>query len=264
MEFDFSTNQQLDALDNVPEQFRGAYQQQDGKYTLNPTLKGITEAVDGLNKALKSERTAHGTLKAQKDVAAQVKEALGELGINSLEDAKTRISELTATVAEKGKVDPAKIKAEIEATFASERQGFQTRIEKMQGTLDRYLIDNAATTALAAEKGNIELLLPHIKAKAKVVADGDEFVVRVLDADGQYRGDGKGGFMSVADLVKELKGHASFKAAFASDAPTGGGLKDRTQQPSRTQQQMQRKAEGDARTPQDRIQAGLAARRGGR
>ena len=220
MEFDFSTSGTLDNLDSVPENFRGVYTQgADGKYVINETLKGVTDAVVGLNKALVSERKVTGALKSQKDVGAAVSEALREFGITDLETAKSKLAELTASVAEKGKVDPAKIRAEIEATFANERTGFTSRIEKMQSSLDRYMIDSSATTELAALKGSIPLLLPIIKSKAKVVAEGDDFVVRILDGEGQYRGDGKGGFMTVADLVKEMRSQPDYKAAFASDAP---------------------------------------------
>ena len=79
MEFDFSTSGTLDNLDSVPENFRGVYTQgADGKYVINETLKGVTDAVVGLNKALVSERKVTGALKSQKDVGAAVSEALRE------------------------------------------------------------------------------------------------------------------------------------------------------------------------------------------
>jgi hypothetical protein len=261
MEFDFSTNAALDTLDSVPEQFRGVYVQNEGKYVVNDTLKGVVEAVTGLNKALKTERTQHGELKKAKDVSSAVKEALGEHGIESLDQAKAKIGELVATVAEKGKVDPAKIRAEIEQTFAGERTKLQGEIESMQGTLSRYLVDAEANAQLNAAKGNSKLLLPVIKAATKVVKDGDEYVVRVLDADGSYRGDGKGGFMTVADLVGELKNSADYKVAFASDAPTGGGGNKNPPASRQAHQQRQTKEGGGNDNPTSLIQRGLAARR---
>lgn len=262
-DFDFSTAATVDSLDGVPEQFRSVYEEKDGKFAIAEGHKGVVEAVSGLSKALNAERRVTGDLKKTKDVGAAISEALGGLGIKTLDEAKTKITELTEQVAQNSKVDPAKIKAEIEATFVAEREGFETKITKMQGTLERYLVDSEANAQLNAAKGNAKLLLPVIKAVTKVVADGDDYVVRVLDADGQYRGDGKGGFMTVADLITELKSSADYKVAFASDAPSGGGLKDRTQQPSRQVQRSQERG-NEARTPQDLISAGLKSRRGGR
>lgn len=265
MEFDFATNGEVAGAEfetKVPEQFRSAYVDgQDGKKIINPSIKGLTDAITGLNGALRSERSTTKTLKGQKDVAAAVQEALSEFGITDLETAKTKIKELTDTVSQNSKVDPAKIKAEIEKAFDTERQGFNTKIGKMQGTLERYLVDSEATGALAEAKGNVKLLLPIIKTQAKVVEDGDDYVVRVLDGDGNYRGNGMGGFMSVADLVKELKGSKDYAVAFESAAPSGGGKPN--QQASR--QVVQRQAQQQQREQMsgtDKIAAGLAARRG--
>lgn len=264
-DFDFATSSTVDSLDSVPEQFRSVFEEKDGKFTVGESHKGIVEAVTGLGKALKNERAQHGDLKKAKDVSAAVKEALGELGIETLEQAKAKIGELTTTLAEKGKVDPAKIRQEIEQTFAAEKQTLLGKNEKMRGTLDRYLVKAEANAQLNAHKGNAKLLMPVISAQTKVVEDGEDFVVRVLDADGSYRGDGKGGFMTVADLVAELKASADYKVAFASDALGGGGEKNRTQQPSRqTQQREQRRSDNEVKSPQDLISAGLKARRQGR
>jgi len=263
MEFDFTTNGTVDSLDKVPEQFRPIYSQgQDGKFAINPTMKGIADAITGLNGALKNERKSTTTLKGQKDVAAVIKETFG---LDTVDEVKAKIEELTQQVTEKSKVDPAKIKADIEKTFNTERDTLKADNAKMQGTLERYLIDAAATGALAEAKGNVKLLLPIIKQQAAVVKDGDDYVVRIKDATGDYRGDGKGGFMSVADLVKELKASSDYGVAFQSDAPSGSGKPagQQTQQQTRqTSQQRQADALGE-KTPAQMIADGLAKRRRG-
>lgn len=260
MEFDFSTNGTVDSLDKVPEQFRPVYTEgADKKFTINPTMKGIVDAITGLNGALKNERKTTTTLKGQKDVAAAVKEVLG---FETLEEAKAKIDELSTQIAEKSKVDPAKIKADIEKAFDVERQGLKGANAKMQGTLEKYLIDAAATGALAEAKGNVKLLLPIIKQQTAVVADGEDYVVRIKDASGDYRGNGAGGFMTVADLVKELKASSDYGVAFASDAPNGGGKPTgQSTQQSRQTSQRQTSQENGEKTPQQLISDGLAARR---
>lgn len=262
MEFDFSTNGTVDSIDKVPEQFRGVYVEDpaDKKFKINPTLKGVADAITGLNTALRAERNTTKTLKGQKDVSAALQEALQ---LDSVDAVKARIEELTAQVAEKSKVDPAKIKADIEKAFTTKEDGYKATISKMQGTLEKYLIDSAATSALSAVKGNVKLLLPIIRNAVAVVPDGDDYVVRVKDPAGDYRGNGAGGFMTIEDYVKELKASSDYKVAFESDAPSGGGNNNRQQQPSRqTQQRETQRQTQESSNPTDRIAAGLAKRRG--
>lgn len=262
MEFDFSANGTVDTLDKVPEQFRPVYSEDPAtkKFTVNPTMKGIVDALTGLNGALKNERKSTATLKGQKDVAAVIKETFG---LDTVEEVKAKLDELTTQVTEKSKVDPAKIKADIEKTFDTERQTLKGANAKMQATLEKYLVDAAATGALAEAKGNVKLLLPIIKSQTAVVADGEEYVVRVKDAAGDYRGNGAGGFMTVADLVKELKASSDYGVAFASDAPAGGGKPNGQQNNQQRQQQQREQATGE-KTPQQLISDGLKARRNGR
>jgi hypothetical protein len=264
MEYEFGKNETVDTLDTVPEQFRGIYAEDpaDKKFKINPVLKGIATAIDGLNGALRNERKSTTALKGQKDVAAVVKEVFG---LDTVEEVKAKMEELNLQVAEKSKVDPAKIRAEIERTFNAERDTLKASNAKMQLTLDRYLIDSAGTTALAEMKGNIKLLMPIVKAQAVVVADGEDYVVRIKDPAGDYRGNGAGGFMTVADLVKELKASADYGVAFQSEAPSGGGRQSSRTQPASQQRQTATGSNTDnTKTPAEMIAAGLAARRAAR
>lgn len=261
MEFEFGKSGTVETLDVVPEQFRGLYAPgEGGKFTLNSASAGIATAIDGLNSALRNERKTTSTLRGQKDLGATLKE---HLGFDSIEDAKAKLEELTAVVASKANIDPAKLKADIEKGFVAKEEGYKTNQAKMQATLDKYLVESAGLSALAELKGNSKLLMPIIKAQAVVVADGDEYVVRIKDAAGDYRGNTSGGFMSVADLVKELKASADYGVAFASDAPNGGGKPNGQQ--SRTVVQRQQGAADDAdKSPNQLIAEGLAKRRAGR
>lgn len=264
MEFDFSQNAEVAAGEfetKVPEQFRAAYTDgEGGKKIINTAMNGLVQVITGLNGALRSERTTTKALKGQKDVATAVQETLKDFGVTTLEEAKAKMEEMTTTITANSKVDPAKIKAEIERTFQAEREGFTGRIGKMQGTLERYLVDSAATGALAEAKGNVKLLLPIIKQSVKVVEDGEDYVVRVVDAEGTYRGNGMGGFMTVAEYVKELKASKDYGVAFESEAPTGGGRQGQPVSRQVAQQQaVQQQREQMSAT--DKIAAGLRNRR---
>lgn len=256
MEFDFSTNQEVEDINTVPEQFRGAYAEgENGKFAVSETAKPLVEAVVGLNKSLSASRKDYKTLKG---TAVDPKTLFSSLG--DFEDAdavKAHIQELTDQVASKSNIDPKKIKADIEKAFATEREELTGKNDKMKGTLEKYLIKSDAASALAAAKGNSALLLPHVMNMVKVVEDEGEYVVRVLDDQGDWRGDGKGGYMTVADLVTEMKASPTFGAAFESEAKPGTGKKPGSSaQPART------KVDSSEPTSRSKISAGLAARRG--
>ena len=69
----------------------------------------------------------------------------------------------------------------------------------LRAQLERHLVDAAAATALAAAEGNTELLMPHVKAKTKVIEENDEFVVRIVDAAGNPRVNATGEFLGSPD-----------------------------------------------------------------
>lgn len=262
MDWDFNSNAEIDetTLGTAPEGFRGAYVKgDDGKYRIADTHRPFVEAISGLGNALRNERNASKTLKGQKDASAQVKEALG---FDTLDEAKARFDELSQAVATSSKVDPAKIKADIEKTFNTEREQLKADNTAMQSTLSKYMVESAAIGALATAKGNAKLLMPIVREQVELVKDGDEYVVRVKDGAGDYRGNGKGGFLSVEELVAEMKGAKDYAAAFESDLQGGTGPGQRPGVMQR--QQVQRDQNREDMSSTDRIAAGLAARRGNR
>jgi hypothetical protein len=82
------------------------------------------------------------------------------------------------------------------------------------------------TAALQAAKGNIKLLGPHITARTKVLQnEKGEYEVRVVGDDGEFRGDNKGGFLTVGGLIEEFKKDPDFKYAFEAEGKGGSGAK---------------------------------------
>jgi hypothetical protein len=259
MEFDFTTNQSVEDINAVPEQFRGAYvASDDGVYSISDTAKGLVEAVTGLNRSLAASRKEAKTLKGQVITPESVIGQIGEF--DSVDAVKEHIAglqtQLEEAAANGNKVNLDKMKADMEKAFAGREQEYKDRDAKKDAALTRYMVQAAATSALANAKGSTELLLPHVMGKARVVEDGDDYVVRVLDDAGDYRGDGKGGFMTIADLVKEMKASQTFSAAFESEAPPGTGAK-----PGQSQRAKPARSQDGDLSARDRIKKGLAARR---
>lgn len=259
MEFDFSKSEVVEDLNTVPEHLRGAYQpgegEQEGSFVITDVARPLAEAITGLNTALAKSRKDAKTNKP-----TSVKELLKPLGVDSIEAAVDLIAGLNTTIEEssEGKVNLDKMRADMQKGFDKLIEGKDLELTGMAGSLNRYLIEKEAVKSIAEAKGVTDLLLPHIKSQTKVLKDGDEFVVRVLDADGEARGDGKGGFMSVSDLVAELKSSPTFGRAFESEAPRGGGTPPRKVPGGKPPGQ-----QADL-SPTEKIAAGLSKRATGR
>jgi hypothetical protein len=205
----------VDTLDSIPEAQRGLYTKtDDGKYRLD--LEGYEDPV-GLKTALTKEReTARDAVKLAK--------AWKELGktpeeIQELFEQKAQADREKLTKA--GEWD--KLKAQISEAHAAELAKRDERSGLLTKQLERHLVDAAATAALAAAGGSSELLLPHVKSRTKVIEENGEFVVRVVDASGNPRVDGKGDFLSIKDLVREMRESDVYAPAFKATGTSGGG-----------------------------------------
>lgn len=257
MDFEFLKNPTVDDVAKVPEQFRGLYAQGDGGYVLNEDFKPIATAIDGLNKSLKaSRRDADEAKRNRPDVSAyaQIGQLLGLEGDDAVSAEALRAAvEKTIGESKDGKVNWDKMKKDLERGFQGQLQTKDGELQAMSKTLQKYLVTTAAVQAIAAHKGVPDLLLPHIQARTKVIKDGEDYVVRVVDESGDPRGNASGGFMTVEDLVKELKAHQTFGRAFESEAPNGGGKPPGSGTKTPTQRQ------GEL-SPTQKIAAGLAKR----
>lgn len=258
MEFNFQENAEVEDISKVPEQFRSMYEEGETGHKLAEPFSPIASAIDGLNKSLKAARKdAEKARKDRPDVTPFNELATSVLGLEEADPSAMRsaIEELMEKAAKgdkEGKVNWDKMKADLEKGYQKQLEGKDGELRAMQSSLESYLIGSEAHRAIASEKGVPELLLPHIERQTRVVKEGDKYVTRVVDEQGDPRGNHEGGFMSIGDLVKEMKASAVFGRAFESEAPAGSGT--RPGGPStRTQSR-------NEMTPVDRISAGLKKR----
>ncbi|MFA5702892.1 MAG: hypothetical protein WC982_05165 [Advenella sp.] len=257
MDFEFLKNPTVDDINKVPEQFRGLYAQGENGYALGENYQGVASAVDGLNKSLKAaRRDADEAKRNRPDVSgfAQVGQLLGLEGDDAASaEALRGAVERIISESKDGKVNWDKMKRDLESGFNSKLTAKDGELQAMSKTLQKYLVTTAAVQAIASHKGVPDLLLPHIQAKTKVIKDGEDYVVRVVDESGDPRGNASGGFMTVEDLVKELKAHPTFGRAFESESPSGSGVRPGQQgKPKPTNREL---------SPTEKIAAGLAKRR---
>lgn len=257
MDFEFLKNPTVDDVNKVPEQFRGFYAEGEGGFVLQDSFKATAGAVDGLNKSLKAaRRDADEAKRNRPDVSgfAAIGQLLGLEGDDAASaEALKGAVEKVLSESKDGKVNWDKMKRDLETGFNSKLQAKDGELQAMGKTLQKYLVTTAAVQAIAAHKGVPDLLLPHIQAKTKVIKDGEDYVVRVVDESGDPRGNASGGFMTVEDLVKELKSSPTFGRAFESEAPNGGG------KPPGSGNKPPANKPGE-KTAMQKIAAGLAAR----
>jgi hypothetical protein len=100
----------------------------------------------------------------------------------------------------------------------------ESRIKALESYRERMLVDAKATEALAAAKGSIKVLLPHIKAHIRVVEEDGEATVHIVDDKGNVRiGDSKMNPMTIAQFVEEMKSDPEFARNFEGSGSSGGG-----------------------------------------
>jgi hypothetical protein len=115
------------------------------------------------------------------------------------------------------------------------------------------MIGGTTLAALTKHGGNPAFLTDIVAKRAKVVKDENgKYSVRIMDDAGSPRSDGAGGWLNIDGYVAELKGNATYGAAFASETKSGTGVK-----PGASQQTQQKKP-GEEKTANEKIAAGLA------
>lgn len=259
-------NEIVDTLDTVPEEYRPAYAQNgEGKFALKPEFKPFTTAITGLNTTL--ETTSNHLKNANKEAADRrgVIKAFEDLLVASgvsVEDGKpatdalrAHLDDLTAKAKNGGelKVNMEAIRKDFEKKNKELQDLADGKISKMSASLEKYLVGQQANAALAKAKGSVDLLLPIVRGSVKVVQEGDEYVVRVVDKEGNIRTDGKGGFLDIEGLVTEMKTQTAYARAFESEASGGSGVRTQTKQV-----QTRVVTDRDKMTPNQKIAAGLA------
>lgn len=104
-----------------------------------------------------------------------------------------------------------------------EKKALQGELTSLTGALEENLIDAGLTLALSKHTKAVELLMPHARKHAKMIKDGDKYVGRVVDKDGNPRiGDAQGKPMTFDQLVEEMKASETYLRAFDAN-PNGGG-----------------------------------------
>lgn len=211
---------QVDSLDGLDEAQKSLYTPKDGKFQLAVDGLPEPENTDGLKTALAKER------KAAADAAKIAKQYQG-LGLSAEEIAEL-VEEKKKTDEDKARKDGewSKLKEQMNADHEKKLGEKDSEITKRTSALEKYLIESAATSAIAAAKGVPALLLPHVMKHMKVVEEDGDFKAVVTNAKGEPRVDGKGEPLTVDALIAEMKADVNvFGRAFEGSGSTGSGTR---------------------------------------
>lgn len=206
----------LDSLDSVPDAQRGLYVAKDGKFYLDVDQDSAEEAfASGLKRnrdeALKEARAAKAKLAAYDGVDAEEFKRLKDAAAEA--DRKKAAAEGDFKALEKQLIDK----------HGQELGAKDKQIEKRQKALERRLVDAELTRAIAAHKGDPDLLLNYARQFVRVKETDDDFEGFVADEKGNPRiADGKGTPMTFDTFVSEHL-MVKFPRAFEGTGSSGGG-----------------------------------------
>lgn len=239
MQFDFNENQSVTDINKVPEDFRGLYTDSgDGKYTLNSEDPGVKSAVSAITRLNKSLAAARKEAKENGTKAVDLS-PLEDFGSSPEEIAnafKAKLDELNEqlTKGDKNKINLDKVKEDLAKEHSKQTQALTAKNEALTAQLHTLLVENAASSAIAEEKGVPDLLMPFVKNSIKVIEHEGELLPRVVDGQGDIRYSGVTGEpMSIKELVKEMKGQEKYGRLFESEQKSGGGTRPSGGNPAR-------------------------------
>jgi hypothetical protein len=258
MTFKFGENETVADLEVVDENLRPFYVKNEGSeaFTIREDLQGVAKAWDGINNANASIRKENKNLSTGKIDLAGLSE-YGTTPAEILETFKTRTKEMNDALEKKeGHVNPEKIRVEMKKAHTAELEEVNKRAGSYKEQLYNTLVTNEAMKAISEHKGNADLLLGFV-TKSVVMKDVDgRLEPWVIDEDGDRRMGGAGSYMTVPELVKNMKGEKKYAALFDADV-TNGSNAPNNRSPSGGPQPA-----GQKRSASDRIQAALEKRAG--
>lgn len=226
-------------FDGLSDEIKTHYSEKDGSYILDVTkVEGLAlENVDGLKSTVEKLR------KSEKDLTSSTKALQA-----SLEAEQAKFAGIDPDQAREllGKVDEIKnwkgeekVRAAVEAAETKHKQildqinkqhkdktdELAEEINDMSKQLQDAIVTTRVTTAIVAEGGNVDLLLPHVKGQVNMVKDAaGKFKPEVVNSEGIARiGDTSGNPMTVEQLVQEMKSKNIFAAAFSGVNSSGTG-----------------------------------------
>lgn len=202
-------------LDEIDEKHRDLYVKTDGGYKLD--AEGV-EDVTALKNALERVKEENKVLKGRKEseLSSEEKQELQKLRTEH------------AAAEEKRLVDEKNWKGleeRLRTDFTGKLTAEQEKAKAATLRLHQTLKENAATAAIAKNKGRVAPLLPHVMGALDVIDENGEFKVVVKDKNGvRYSKENPKEEMSVDELIKnDFLKNEDFMGVFEGNGYSGSG-----------------------------------------
>ena len=227
--FDFENNQHVPSLDGVPENLRPLYEPNEGEEGgFNIRNDAVTQAavpaLAGTFKALSVARAEANGLKGKSVDLAKLS-AYGTTVEEIVAGVSKKITELEEAAAKgdpDAKLNLEKLKADMTAAHATDRESDLKKITSLTGQLHKRLV--SSQFAKASAKGDDPDLIEKVLGdQVRVIEENDESRAVIVDAAGDIRHNGVGAEMSIGELMQEARKSTAFGRIFSSEAPDGGG-----------------------------------------
>ena len=217
----------LDTLEGVDGSVASHYTETDGgTFLLNVESSGGYELENTTNL-----KTALGKERSNAAEAAKRLKVFDGIDPDAAREAITKVEEYANFDPEK-KVEEAMKAREAQLIKQHEKAlvGLKDENGTLLGQLETNLITSAATKAIAANQGSVDLLLPHVMRQTRMRrTESGQFIAEVVDNEGHPRvGDTNGNPMTIPQLVDEMRASDSFARAFDGSGATGSGATNNT------------------------------------
>lgn len=194
----------LESLDGLSEDVKKEYTEKDGKFYLD---------IEGLD-----EHPGVGALKRAKDHEKSLRQkAEGKVTEleNTLTEKETEIEGLRTGAVPKDDVNA--LKTSYETKLSTKEAEFNEKYGKLNGLVEKHMLDGKALEMATAISTVPALLVPHIRGRLKLEEVNGELSISVLDQSG------KPSAASLDDLSKELLSNKNFAPILIGSKASGGG-----------------------------------------
>jgi hypothetical protein len=228
------TKEEYDALSDELKKEHGDPDKDGNRLLAVTAVDGIELApVKNLKTALEKERQSNSEAQKKLKLFADLDPEAAREALAKVEELKDWDPEKKLAEAKKQFEQTVTAKFEQDRTalttkFQKESEGMSKKVNLLTTQLQSALIDSAATSAITAAKGSVELLLPLIRSKTqlKLGDDGKASVVILSDDGVTPRLSPKGGStdpMSLSELITELRDSSAYARAFDGTGASGSG-----------------------------------------
>lgn len=189
-----------DKASDIPKGAEEHYREVDGKFVLDSDH----EDVSALKNAKQHEKDARKRAEEERDAVRR-----------ELDAARDELDDIRRGAVPKGDVE--KLEGSWKRKLEQRENELTGKIAKLEGHVNRSLLDGTAQTIAAELFTAPSVALPHIRNRLTVVEENGEFVTRVLDRDG------KPSAATLDDLKNEMLQTKDFAPILIGSRASGGG-----------------------------------------